>query len=62
MTWRLEFDYDLHGVRSVGSPSFTGGDFPYSANPTVSVTFATPGTYSYQDPYFTTVTGIVVVR
>ena len=61
MTWTLEFDYDLHGVRSVGTPSFQGGDFPYY-DPTISVTFSTPGTYSYHDPYHTTATGIVVVQ
>ena len=39
------------------------GDFPYYANPsTVSVTFTTPGTYHYADPYFPSVTGIVVVQ
>jgi plastocyanin len=62
MTWTLEFDYDNHGVRSVGSPSFTGGDFPYANPSTVSVTFTTPGRYSYNDPYHPTATGVVLVR
>ena len=62
MTWTLEFDYDQHGVASVGQPAFEGGDFPYTAVPTISVTFTTPGTYHYADPYWPGTTGIVVVQ
>jgi plastocyanin len=62
MTWTLQFDYDLHGVAPVGTPTFQGGDFPYANPSTVSVTFATPGTYHYADRYTPLVTGIVVVR
>jgi plastocyanin len=62
MRWTLQFDYDVHGVAPVGMPTFTGGDFPYATPSTVSVTFATPGTYHYTDPYNPAVTGIVVVQ
>ena len=63
MTWTLvDFDYGQHGVKSVGIPSFKGEDFAYTALPTVRVTFTTPGTYSYNDPYQPTATGVVVVR
>jgi plastocyanin len=63
MKWTLEpFDYDQHGVVSVGSPSFERVDFPYGNPSTVSVTFTTPGTYHYADPYYPGVTGIVVVQ
>ena len=63
MTWTLvDFDYGQHGVKSVGIPSFKGKDFAYTALPTVRVTFTTPGTYSYNDPYQPTATGVVVVR
>jgi hypothetical protein len=63
LIWTLQFDYNAHGVAAVGTPTFQGGDFPYYAYPsTVSVTFTTPGTYHYADPYFPSVTGIVVVR
>jgi plastocyanin len=64
MTWLLDpFDYDLHSVVSVGTPSFAGGgDFPYANPSTVSVTFTTPGTYHYADGYNPAVTGIVVVQ
>lgn len=61
MEWTLEFDYDLHGVASVGTPAFQGEDFPYYV-PRVSVRFDTPGTYHYADPYHPTATGILVVR
>ena len=33
MEWTLEFDYGLHGVASVGTPAFQGGDFPYIGLP-----------------------------
>ncbi len=62
MTWTLEFDYGLHAVQSVGTPSFAGGDFPYANPSTVNVTFVNPGTYAYHDPYQPTATGVVVVR
>jgi len=58
----LEFDYDNHGVASVGTPAFQGGDFPYGEMPTVSVRFDTPGTYRYADPYHPSATGILVVQ
>jgi hypothetical protein len=61
VSWTLEFDYDLHGVASVGTPAFQGQDFPYYG-PTVSVRFDTPGTYHYADPYHPSVTGILVVQ
>jgi hypothetical protein len=63
VTWQLDFDYDLHRVVSVGVPSFPSpGDFPYAADPEVSVTFNVPGTYHYTDFYNSAVTGIVVVQ
>jgi plastocyanin len=62
MEWSLEFDYDQHGVASVGTPAFQGGDFPYNGRPTVSVRFDTPGTYHYTDPYHPSATGILVVH
>jgi hypothetical protein len=61
MEWSLEFDYDIHGVASVGTPAFQGADFPYYG-PTVSVRFETPGTYHYADPYHPSATGILVVQ
>jgi len=61
MLWTLEFDYGSHGVASVGTPAFQGGDFPYYG-PTVSVRFDTPGTYRYADPYNPSATGILVVQ
>jgi len=61
MEWSLEFDYDIHGVASVGTPAFQGEDFPYY-EPTVSVRFDTPGTYHYADPYHPSATGILVVQ
>jgi plastocyanin len=60
--WTLEFDYDLHGVKSTGSPAFAGGDFPYANPSTISVTFPNPGTYHYADPHYPTATGVVVVQ
>ena len=62
MTWTLEFDYDLHDLVSVGTPSFTGGGFPYADPSTVSVLFTAPGTYHYADRYNPGTTGIVVVK
>jgi hypothetical protein len=62
MEWSLEFDYDLHGVASVGTPAFPGGDFPYAASPVVTARFDAPGTYHYTDPYHTSATGILVVQ
>jgi len=61
MTWIIQpFDYEQHGVVPVGTPSFSGGsDFPY-ASP-LTVTFTTPGTYQYTDPYFG-ITGTIVVQ
>jgi hypothetical protein len=62
MTWMLHpFDYDQHDVTSVGSPSFTGGAFPYQSPSVVTVKFTEPGTYLYRDSY-TGATGTVVVR
>ena len=62
MVWTIEFDYDRHGVTSVGTPAFAGGILPLRALSTVSVSFATPGTYHYADPYYPVATGILVVR
>jgi adhesin/invasin len=62
MLWTLEFDFDIHGVASVGTPAFRGGDFPYGGFPPVSVRFDTPGTYRYADPYHPSATGILVVQ
>jgi plastocyanin len=60
ITWIISpFDYEQHGVHSVGTPPFTGGDFAY-ASP-LTVTFSAPGTYHYVDPYFET-TGTAVVQ
>jgi plastocyanin len=53
MRWTLEgWDYEAHGVVSVGSPSFQGVAFPYALQSSVSVTFAAPGTYHYADSFF----------
>jgi len=67
LTWELAplGDYEGHGVISMGSPSFSGGgDFTYSGSlaPTVTATFSQPGSYTYRDPYFPDVTGVVVVQ
>jgi hypothetical protein len=62
MVWTIEFDYDRHGVTSVGTPAFKGGDYPWASPSIVSVTFPTPGTYHYADPYYPVATGILVVR
>lgn len=51
-----------HGVVSVGSPSFHGGDFPRGLASTLSVTFPSPGTYHYADSHNPGVTGIIVVQ
>jgi hypothetical protein len=61
MTWLVQpWDYENHGVASVGNPSFAGGgDFPYGS--ALSVTFTTSGTYHYTDPY-TGITGTIVVQ
>lgn len=63
VVWTLDpFDYDLHGVMSVGTPSFPGGgDFPYANPSTVRALFTTPGIYKYEDPY-SGAAGIIVVR
>jgi plastocyanin len=62
MKWTLVFDYDYHRLVSVGTPSFSGGEFT-NANPsTVSVEFTTPGTYHYADFYQPVHTGIIVVQ
>jgi hypothetical protein len=62
MTWLIEpFDYEDHGVVSVGSPSFSGGgDFPWGAP--LKITFPDSGTYRYADPYYPGLTGTIVVR
>ena len=63
MQWLLDpFDYDVHRVVSVGSPSFQGGDLPYASPSTVSVTFPTPGTYQYNDFYYPDDRGTIVVQ
>ena len=62
ITWTLRFDYDQHGVAPVGLPTFQREDFPYANPSTISVTFDTPGTYHYADPFNPDVTGIVVVQ
>jgi plastocyanin len=63
MQWLLDpFDYDVHRVESVGSPSFQGGDLPYANPSTLSVTFPTPGTYQYNDFYYPDDRGTIVVR
>jgi hypothetical protein len=62
MVWTIEFDYDNHGVASVGTPSFQGGDYPYASPSVVRVTFPTPGTYHYADPYYPVATGVLVVQ
>ncbi len=66
VVWFLDpFDYDLHSVGSVGTPSFTTtAEFGFFSDfSTVSVTFGTPGTYHYVDadnPQGST--GIIVVQ
>jgi hypothetical protein len=63
MTWTLEFfDYDRHGVASVGTPTFQGADFPFYGPDILGVVFTAPGTYHYADPYNPGATGIVVVK
>lgn len=62
MRWVLTpFDYDDHGVEPVGTPSFTGGKFPYASPSSVTVTFTEPGTYHYHDPWYGGI-GTVVVQ
>jgi plastocyanin len=60
--WILQFDYDPHAIESVGQPGFTGGTFPYAYPSIVTVTFATPGTYHYTDPYVPGSAGTLVVQ
>jgi plastocyanin len=61
--WALQFfDYDSHGVKPVGMPTFAGSNFPYANPSALSVTFDTPGTYHYADPFNPDATGIVVVQ
>jgi plastocyanin len=63
MRWTLTtYNYDEHSLVSVGNPSFVGGDFPYAARSSVSVTFTTPGTYQYTDFFYPGATGFVVVQ
>lgn len=62
VTWILSFDYDQHAIASVGQPAFSGGDFPYANPSLVTVTFATPGTYRYTDPYLPGSAGTLVVQ
>jgi plastocyanin len=63
VTWILQFDYDQHAIVSVGVPSFVGDTFPYYVVPSlITVTFATPGTYHYTDPYLTGSAGTLVVQ
>jgi plastocyanin len=62
VTWILNFDYDQHAIESVGSPSFVGGTFPYAYPSEVTVTFTTPGTYHYTDPYVPGSAGTLVVQ
>jgi plastocyanin len=62
VTWILNFDYDQHAIESVGSPSFVGGTFPYAYPSEVTVTFTTPGTYHYTDPYVPESAGTLVVE
>jgi plastocyanin len=62
ITWILNFDYDPHGIESVGEPRFVGGTFPYAIPSLVTATFATPGTYHYTDPYVPGSTGTIVVQ
>ncbi len=62
VTWILNFDYDQHAIESVGSPSFVGGTFPYAYPSVVTVTFTTPGTYHYTDPYVAESAGTLVVQ
>jgi plastocyanin len=57
-----EFDYDNHGVASVGAPAFQGGDLPFYGPYKLVVKFTAPGTYHYEDPYHREATGTVVVE
>ena len=64
VVWKLDpFDYDLHRVVSVGTPSFPPtGDFPYGWDSKVAVVFTVAGTYKYTDLYYGMAKGIIVVR
>lgn len=62
--WSLvPFDYDSHGIVSVGAPTFAGGgEFPYADPSVVAATFSQPGTYRYADMFNSKVVGTIVVR
>lgn len=64
MTWLLgNEDLDDHAIESVGEPSFVGGYLGYgSTRNGLAVTFAAPGIYRYQDPFWPGVVGTVVVQ
>lgn len=64
MTWLLsEEDLDYHAVAAVGLPTFVGGGLGYGGTRNgLTVTFGSPGTYHYEDPYWPGVIGTLVVQ
>ena len=62
ITWRWNAA-GTHSVRSTGAPSFTNSGVLSAANASYSLTFNTPGTYSYDcSVHGSAMTGRVVVQ
>jgi len=64
MTWLLSYeDLDYHAVAAVGLPTFVGGGLGYGGTRNgLTITFGSPGTYHYEDPYWPGVIGTLVVQ